>query len=151
MVPRERIARSMSNVWLQFHSWSLPWTEESRTVPLKYIYFTTRLVAALLRWQAVILKFCHWALGLTPCGKHLKELAQLGSAAALVGGFYITECFALKYFASREDTLEFSEAECGITKIWCFDTLVFLSWHNSLNSTQVFHFNTSEASFVGQF
>lgn len=83
-------------------------------------------MAALLWWWAVILKFCVWALGLTPCGKHPEELAPLGSAAAagalpapglqiaLVGGFYVTECFALKYFASREDTLEFSEAERGI-------------------------------------
>lgn len=37
---------------------------------LKYIYFITRLAAALLLWWALTLKCSRWALGLTPCGKH---------------------------------------------------------------------------------
>lgn len=57
-----------------------------------------------------------------PGGAHTTQLCGCwgalptpGLQRALVGAFYSTACFALKYFASREDTLEFSEAEHGIT------------------------------------
>lgn len=90
-------------------------------VIVKYIYFM-RLSVCFAAVMSSDIKILSLSFGINtlreaPRGSvaAVGALPSPGLQKALVGGFYMAECSALKYFATREDTLEFSEAEHGIT------------------------------------